>query len=517
MRAGRDPREVSDSVDNLSVDLRLTGTIATIGRSAIATPYPGSVQWSLATQRTMLVFWLLVTDAAALAVAFGLAYWIRFDLQFTVAPEIASDPDAYQRLTALLIPVWLLVFAVFNLYDTHAKLGGIVESSSTFNACALATMFVVVATFLVPQFVISRMWLVLVWLLSFLLVATNRFGQRRVLYALRRRGYLVSPAVIVGTNQEAISLVKFLSEWQTSGIRTVGFVTTDEGETAEVDLPILGSTREIGAIVREHGIEDLIVAITAIEREELLGLCEDVDSIPVRLRLSSGLYELLTTRVSVQTLGTVPLMSLHKNRLAGGEVAIKGLLDVSIASAALLVLSPLLLLIACLIKLDSPGPLIYRRRVLGVGGKQFDAFKFRTMHVNGDDLLKRHPDAVEELKTNYKLKDDPRITGVGRWLRKYSVDEVPQLFNVLRGQMSLVGPRMITPAEGDKYGRHRMNLLSVKPGITGLWQVSGRSDLSYAERVRIDMYYVRNYSVWLDLQILFVETVPAVLRGRGAY
>jgi lipopolysaccharide/colanic/teichoic acid biosynthesis glycosyltransferase len=155
--------------------------------------------------------------------------------------------------------------------------------------------------------------------------------------------------------------------------------------------------------------------------------------------------------------------------------------------------------------------------VLGVSGKEFDAFKFRTMRVNGDALLADNPELHTELRANHKLKSDPRLTRVGMWLRKYSLDELPQLFNVIRGEMGLVGPRMITAGEVDKYGRHRLNLLTVKPGITGLWQVSGRSDLSYDERVNLDMYYIRNYSVWLDLQILFVQTLPAVVQGRGAY
>jgi lipopolysaccharide/colanic/teichoic acid biosynthesis glycosyltransferase len=139
------------------------------------------------------------------------------------------------------------------------------------------------------------------------------------------------------------------------------------------------------------------------------------------------------------------------------------------------------------------------------------------MHVNGDELLRARPDLQQELRSSHKLKEDPRITRVGGFLRKYSLDELPQLFNVLLGQMGLVGPRMISPAEAEKYGRHRLDLLTVKPGITGLWQVSGRSNLSYDERVSLDMYYIRNHSVWLDLQILFVQTIPAVLLGRGAY
>ena len=153
---------------------------------------------------------------------------------------------------------------------------------------------------------------------------------------------------------------------------------------------------------------------------------------------------------------------------------------------------------------------------MGLNGKQFHAYKFRTMVENGNEVLDRYPDLKDELVRNHKLKNDPRITRVGAFLRKFSLDELPQLFNVLRREMSLVGPRMISPEEVTMYKQFDMNLLTVLPGITGVWQVSGRSDVSYEERVRLDMYYIRNWSIWLDLQILF-QTLPAVLKGRGAY
>jgi exopolysaccharide biosynthesis polyprenyl glycosylphosphotransferase len=473
---------------------------------------------SRSAQGMALTAYLVLSDAVALALAFRLAYWIRFELQLTVAPEAVGDPENYFSLAVLLIPLWLIVLMLSNLYDRHGSLGGSVEVSKTFNACTIATMLVIVATFAFPQFVIARMWLISLWLLSFFFVSANRFLARRLVYALRRRGYLRSRAVIIGTNEEAVSLARFLSEWDSAGVSMLGFLTTESGsEEAPSGLAVLGSLSDIETIVSQQGIEDLVVAITAVGREELLRLCETVDRLPVQLRLSSGVYELLTTRVTVQTLGTVPLMSVHKNRLDRGELVVKTLVECTLAFVGLLCLSPLLLGVGILIKLDSRGPVIYRRRVLGAAGRQFDAFKFRTMHVDGEALLQQQPEAAAELRVNHKLKDDPRVTRVGRWLRKFSLDELPQLLNVLMGQMSLVGPRMITAEEAERYGRQRLNLLAVKPGITGLWQVSGRSDLSYEERVRIDMYYVRNYTVWLDLQILFVETLPAVLRGRGAY
>ena len=210
-------------------------------------------------------------------------------------------------------------------------------------------------------------------------------------------------------------------------------------------------------------------------------------------------------------------MGLKSLRLDPVEHFLKRLLDCSLVIVASVTLIPLFILITLWIKLDSPGPALYRRRVLGIGGKQFDAFKFRTMVTNGDEVLAQHPELQHELETTHKIKDDPRITRVGHFLRKTSLDELPQIINVLLGQMSLVGPRMISPEEAKEYGIFSSNLLTVSPGITGLWQVSGRSNLSYEDRVQLDMHYIRNYSIWADLQILFVQTLPAVLRREGAY
>jgi lipopolysaccharide/colanic/teichoic acid biosynthesis glycosyltransferase len=179
-------------------------------------------------------------------------------------------------------------------------------------------------------------------------------------------------------------------------------------------------------------------------------------------------------------------------------------------------ISPFLLLIAIAIKLDSPGPVIHRRRVMGVNGRQFDAYKFRTMHVNGDEILNKYPALKLLLAKNHKLRNDPRITRVGEFLRRTSLDELPQLLNVLKREMSLVGPRMISPQEIEMYDQWDINLLTVPPGITGLWQVSGRADVSYEHRVRLDMHYIRNWSIWLDVQLL-LQTIPAVIKARGAY
>ncbi len=498
----------------------MNGQPDALAAAARIVPCPEAPPLAIGTQRLLFKLLLVVSDVLALGLAFRISYWVRFDLGLTVSPEVVPDPQYYPQVGGLLLPLFLLALAWFRLYEPHELLGGVLEYSRVFQACSTVTLIVILAGFVMPQFVISRMWVVAVWLVSFLLVLLNRFICRRLAYFLRVRGYLLVPAVIVGSNQEAMTLAADLRDLRGSGLRLLGMVSSESGPEADdrEAPPVLGRVSDIRRVVQEHGVEDVIVAITALSRQELLRLCEDVNSLPgVHLRLSSGLYEILTTGVTVRTLGNVPLVSLNKVHLEPHQLLAKTALEYSVVIAGLLVLWPVFLVLALLVRFDSPGPIFHRRRVLGASGRQFDAFKFRTMVVNGDALLEQRPELGEELRTNHKLKDDPRVTRIGRWLRKYSLDELPQLFNVLLGQMSVVGPRMISADEVEKYGRHKLNLLTVKPGITGLWQVSGRSDVSYDQRVQFDMYYIRNYSVWLDLQILFVQTVPTVIRGRGAY
>jgi exopolysaccharide biosynthesis polyprenyl glycosylphosphotransferase len=283
------------------------------------------------------------------------------------------------------------------------------------------------------------------------------------------------------------------------------------------DIPVLGSTDVISSLVKQYGVQEIVIASGSLRREKILQLFQTFGTNDdITLRISSGFYELLTTGVEVQEIGNVPLLSLNKVRLTGIDMMLKVILDLFVSLGILLIIWPIMLTIAIAVKLDSTGPIFYRRRVVGVGGKAFNALKFRTMYLDADERLARDPELRRQFELNYKLKDDPRVTRLGKFLRRTSLDELPQLFNVLRGQMSLVGPRMITDEERTRYGKWHMNLLTVKPGITGLWQVSGRSDIGYEERVMLDMHYIRNYSIWLDLYLLW-QTIPAVLKGHGAY
>ena len=470
-------------------------------------------------QRRVLMAGLLLADTLMLGLAFTLAYFLRFNAPVQVFLEGFQQPLFYTELSLALIPVWLALLWVYRLYDWQLLLGGLQEYAHLFQACVVGAILIAVLQFFVEELVVARGWVGLAWMLTFGLLAGGRLTVRRLAYAARRRGYLQAPALLIGANSEGRLLAEQLLAWPTSGIHLLGFLDdeTPRGERICSNLYTLGTLDHLPELVQKYRIEEIILATSALSREQVLDIFRAFGaSADVQLRMSSGLFELVTTGLAIKELAYVPLIGVNRVRLTGPERLVKGALDYGLAGAGLALLAPWLLLIALLIKLDSRGPVLYRRRVMGLNGRQFYALKFRTMRADGDAILAANPALLDELATAHKIKGDPRITRLGWILRKYSLDELPQLYNVLKGDMSLVGPRMISPPELAAYGQWAMNLLTVRPGLTGLWQVSGRSDVAYDERVRLDMAYIRNYSIWLDLQLIF-KTIPVVLSGKGAY
>ncbi|MBI5302397.1 MAG: sugar transferase [Chloroflexi bacterium] len=463
---------------------------------------------------------LFITDVAAVSAAFALAFILRFQTFWIWFAEDADlGRESHIAIAGILLPAWLMVFVLSDLYNPHYLFSSTQEYKKAFNACSVAFTVVVVVTFLIPYVRVSRGWIVAAWLAAVVLVLLGRFLMRRLSYVLRARHWLTARTLIVGTDSEARAVAQQLLSWPGCGADVIGFVDNFSvpGTKIEGDVPVVGALDHLPALVEKMEIDELIVSPSALAREDVLWIFQTFGtSGEVELRFSPGLFEIFTSGVSVKEIGAVPLVSMRKVRLDAIESAVKAVSDYGIAILALILNIPLLVTVALLIKFTSPGPIFHKRRVLGRGGKEFYALKFRTMYMNGDEILARHPDLQRELAQNQKLKDDPRITRIGKFLRRYSIDESPQLFNVLMGQMSVVGPRMIAPTEMEKYGKWRTNLLTVKPGITGLWQISGRSDLSYAERVRLDMYYIRNYTAWADIRIIW-RTLSVVLSGKGAY
>lgn len=465
---------------------------------------------------------LVITDLVLTYVAFRLAYMLRFNTDLPIFFDVSTETvPFYNNVMAVVIPLWLVIFGAMGLYSRQNLLGGTKEYAFLFNATTLGMFLLITARFTFPDsMILARGWVILAWLLTFLFVGMGRFILRRVVYITRKHGYFRHRALIVGVNEEGLLLSEQLHQNPTSGFNVLGFITTHNTQPSDNvtnGLPMLGSVQDLRQVIQQHKVKDLILSSSALSQEQVLSIFQEFGTEKdLDLYLSSGLYEIITTGLQVRDTDSVPLVVINKVRLKGVDQVFKTIMDYAIAVPLVILLLPVFAIIALLVRLDSPGPIIYRRRVMGINNTQFDAFKFRTMAYNSDEILKSDPKLMQEYLQNFKIKEDPRITRIGRFIRKASIDELPQLWNVIRGEMSIVGPRMITPEELQKYNQWGMNLLTVKPGITGYWQVHGRSDVSYEERVRMDMYYIRNWTIWMDLQLL-IQTAPAVLSKRGAY
>jgi exopolysaccharide biosynthesis polyprenyl glycosylphosphotransferase len=466
-------------------------------------------------ERLALTGALIVGDGAAVAAAFAIAYLLRFRTRLGLFYVPANSPlEFYSTLVFLLVPLILVTYGIYRLYALDRLFDGADEYVRVLSASTLAMIFVILASFLFDnRLVISRAWVVLSWASLLVCVGAMRFLLRRIVYALRRMGRLVKPVIVIASALDAAELAQHLRLAAGSGLqvaRTIG------PETLGLDAAAAPAPSPLAALVAETEAEALVVSAASVSQDVLARIVREVSDLPIELQLVPGMYEILTTSVQVREVRGLPLVTMNKVRIVGYDRLLKQALDYVVAATVLLVLAPALLGITILIKLTSPGPVFHRRRVVGQCGRRFDALKFRTMRADGDAILARYPDLVERLAREGKLPDDPRVTPVGRFLRRWSLDELPQLLNVLRGQMSLVGPRMIVEAELPQFGHWRENLSTVKPGLTGLWQVSGRSSIGYEERVRLDMHYIRSYSIWSDIEIL-LRTIPAVFSGVGAY
>jgi exopolysaccharide biosynthesis polyprenyl glycosylphosphotransferase len=264
------------------------------------------------------------------------------------------------------------------------------------------------------------------------------------------------------------------------------------------------------------GAECVFVAASAVDGEDLKAIAKAVRLSGVEVRITATLPEVLASRLTVQPLGGLAALSLQPVRLSGGQVIAKFTFDILVAGCLALVLSPLLAAIAIGVKLSSPGPVLFRQRRIGLRGRPFTMMKFRTMRIGADRDVASLRTEHQVQDVMFKMRDDPRVTRVGRWLRRFSLDELPQLFNVIRGDMSLVGPRPALPEEVARYEDWHLDRLEVPPGITGLWQISGRADLSFDECVQLDLFYIENWSLAYELFIL-AKTIPVLLSQRGAY
>jgi Undecaprenyl-phosphate galactose phosphotransferase WbaP len=327
--------------------------------------------------------------------------------------------------------------------------------------------------------------------------------------------------VIYGGGEMGKMISDKLIDDKTLGYRPVLILDDDAGSgDAYRGIPILHDTYSGQEIVRLTGMKMAVVAMRHLKRKDLVHLVNNSVSAFRHIILIPDFFGITTTWISVRDFNGILGLATSQKLKNPANLFVKRLIDISIVVVGGIIISPILLLIAFFIKITSAGPAIYGHKRMGINGKQFVTYKFRTMVVDADkrlkELLEKNPSARKEWEEAQKIKNDPRITGLGKFLRKTSLDEFPQIINVLKGEMSLVGPRPIVEDEINKYGEDFKRIFSVKPGITGLWQVSGRSETNYADRVSFDTYYIQNWSVWLDLWVLH-KTISVVIAGKGAY
>ncbi|MCC7353155.1 MAG: undecaprenyl-phosphate glucose phosphotransferase [Anaerolineae bacterium] len=465
--------------------------------------------------------WVLAaTDAILINTAFLVAYWLRYDLQWfrSVDPAFDTPRSTYAPFAFLLTALLLLAYRAEGAYDLKRGMTWFDEVLIIINGTTTAIIVMVVITFFYRSAFYSRLIFIYAAILIVLILSLARAAKGIVLEWLRRRGIGAVRTLIVGASETGRTVMRNLVARPELGYRVVGFVDDDRdrGCTDIGRFKALGPVHNLPALLRAGDIDEVVITLPWQEHREIIRLVAECQAGRVRARIVPDLFQLSLSHVDVEQVSGIPLISLRDITLQGSNLLVKRAFDLTVASVSLVVASPLLLLIALAIRLDSPGPALFRQRRIGRGGRAFTAYKFRSMIAEAEMAQAALQGLNQADGPLFKMKDDPRRTRVGRILRRLSLDELPQLYNVLRGEMSLVGPRPALPQEVAQYQEWHKKRLEVAPGITGLWQVRGRSELSFDEMMLLDIYYAENWSPGLDLRIL-LETIPKVLTGHGAY
>jgi exopolysaccharide biosynthesis polyprenyl glycosylphosphotransferase len=462
----------------------------------------------------------LLTDAILINVGFFLAYWVRYQLQwFRPVDESFQVPyRAYIPYSLTLAGILLLIYWAEGLYSSRRKRSYfhevyIIVRGAIVGVAALYVLSLVYRTVLLSRLIPAYAGITIV-----LLLAIARAVDLVIQGQLRKRGYGVQRVLIVGAGETGRMIMRNTAAQPELGYHVVGFVD-DKPERGNRNLGRfkgLGSTDQIEEIIKEQAVDVVILALPWLYHRKILGIIGQCERLKVAVRIVPDLFQLSLSQVDIDDLNGIPLIGTKQVSIKGWNLALKRGLDLMVSGLFLVLLSPLLLIIAVLVRLDSPGPAIFRQTRIGRGGRQFTVYKFRTMRQGAEQELGTLQNLNEAQGALFKIKEDPRRTALGKFLRRRSLDELPQLYNVLRGEMSMVGPRPQLVGEVEQYQAWHKKRLETWPGMTGLWQVSGRSDLSFDDMVLLDVYYVENWSLLLDLRIA-LKTIPAFLLGTGAY
>ena len=449
---------------------------------------------------------LAMSDALALVGAYALL-WV-----FAPPPNAVTDDAAL----LLAIPVWIVLNKILGLYDRDANLihrSTLNELPGVFHSISLGTALAFLFGPLLPGVEMHRTQVIVWWLTAIVLTPLLRSGARRIVRAATEPERIV----IVGSGQVASLVATKIASHPEYGATLVGCIDADDENGAGVidDLPRLGTVEDFEKLVEEHDIERVVIAFSSMDHEPLLHLIRTSKRLRLKISIVPRLFEVIGHGVELDQIEGMTLLGLRGLGRTKSTLALKRAVDVAGAGIGLLVLAPLLALVAIAVKLDSRGPIFFGQHRRGRGEGEFTMWKFRTMVVGADEMQAELSHLNEMVDgPMFKITEDPRVTRVGRWLRRSSIDELPQLWNVLRGDMSLVGPRPLVPAEDDHVmGWHRARL-DLTPGLTGPWQVLGRNSIPFHEMVKLDYLYVAEWSLWNDFKLM-LRTVPVITGRRG--
>jgi exopolysaccharide biosynthesis polyprenyl glycosylphosphotransferase len=459
-------------------------------------------------------------DVVALVGAYAFSYLVSDAI--APLPPVSAPAWLLSAVAVIAIPVWVATFMAYRLYDNDSlkmSIASFDEVGDVFHALLTGSLgFLILSQALR---VVGGWWLympveaALFCGAALVLVPLVRGSIRSWVFprVMQRRRTL-----IVGTGAEARLVERKLRAHPEYGLEVVGFLAGDDDEDDEVPGRVLGSKDEIGRIIVKYDVQRVVLAGSVASHEEMLDLIRELRNPELFISIVPRYSEIFTSHATLDDVEGMPVVTLPPTRLSRSSRFLKRAFDFTVSSLALTLLAPLLAVVAVAIRLDSPGPAIYRQPRRGRNGSTFEIAKFRTMYIGAEQ---RRADVLELNEVDgplFKIKQgrDPRVTRIGNFLRKTSIDELPQLWNVLRGQMSLVGPRPFVVYEADLITGWAEKRLDMTPGITGVWQVLGRNDIPFDEMCKLDYLYVTNWSLWWDLKIL-AQTIPVVLMRRGAY
>jgi exopolysaccharide biosynthesis polyprenyl glycosylphosphotransferase len=455
----------------------------------------------------VLMVGTLLVDLLLVLGAFVLAYWVRF----IVADDEASalGMHEYVRTGVLISILTVLLLGLHGVYDEHRRFSWSGRMQIVVSGISTALVLTMSIAYILGDERFSRLWFAAGWAFAVVGLLMWRTVAQQLVGRARARVAPANRVVIVGANLLGCQVARELAE----RFEVLGYVDNGSDLYGRTDLPLLGPIAELPRVVHDHLVDELVITLPHDRREQLAAVIDRGFRRRVKVKLLPGLVDILPQTFDVHQVGGRPYLGFEPVARVSW---VKRASDLVLAGAGLLAIWPLLAAIAIAVKLNSPGPVLYRQQRVGKDGRLFSMLKFRSMYQDAEARRAELVAANEASGPLFKIRDDPRVTRVGRILRRSSLDELPQLLNVLRGEMSLVGPRPPLPSEVEQYEDWQLGRLRATPGMTGLWQVSGRSEVSFHDMVRLDLHYIRNWSLSLDLEILW-QTFPAVLGNRGAY